>query len=204
MNLVFDFGGVLLRWQPADFMPRLLPAYATSPATTLQLITEFFQGFDGDWGLFDGGRIDVAQLALRIAQRTRMPLAEVERTIAAIAGELQPVPGTVAIIDALQARGHRLWFLSNMPASYATAIDAAHPIGTWFEGGLYSSRVGLRKPDAAVFRLLAERFGLDPTATLFVDDAARNIDAASALGWQTLHFHDPAQCAAELLRRGLL
>lgn len=204
MNLVFDFGGVLLRWQPTAFMPRLLPAHATDPASTPQLIADFFEGFEGDWGLFDAGQLDAAELAPRIARRTGIAHVDVQRTIAAVADELQPVPETVAIVEALRARGHRLWFLSNMPAPYARAIDAAHPIGAWFEGGIYSARVGLRKPDPALFRLLAGRYDLEPAATLFIDDAAKNIEAAGALGWQTLHFRDPVQCGAELTRRGLL
>ena len=204
MKLVFDFGGVLLRWQPMEFMPRLLPAHAGDAAATRALVDAFFEGFEGDWGRFDGGAIDSSELAPLIARRTGVGLADVLRTIAGVPQELQPVPEVVATLEALKARGHRLWFLSNMPAPYAEAIDAAHPIGDWFEGGIYSSRVGLRKPAAAAFELLAGRFDLDPAATLFVDDSANNIDAARALGWRTLHFADPAQCRAELVRLGLL
>lgn len=204
MKLVFDFGGVLLRWQPAEFMRRLLPAQAGDAAAAEALTERFFEGFEGDWGRFDGGTIEPAELALLIARRTGLARADVERVIAAVPDELQPVPEVVAMVEQLKARGHRLWFLSNMPVPYAAAIEAAHPIGDWFEGGLYSSRVGLRKPAAAVFDLLAGRFDLDPATTLFIDDAARNIEAARRLGWRTLHFADPASCRAELVRLGLL
>lgn len=200
---MFDFGGVLLRWQPAEFMPRLLPAHACEPVATRELIGAFFEGFEGDWGRFDAGHIDAAELAPKVARRTGVDRADILRTIAAVAHELQPVPEVVALVDSLKARGHRLWFLSNMPAPYATVIEAAHPIDAWFEGGLYSSRVGLRKPAAAIFDLLAERFDLDPAATLFIDDSPRNIEAARMLGWRTLQFGDPAQCRAELMHLGL-
>ena len=204
MNVVFDFGGVLLRWAPQEFMPRLLPGRATDAAAVQALIDDFFEGFQGDWGRFDSGLLDAAQLASLIAKRTGIALADVQRVIPAVAAELQPLPEVVQILDSLRERGHRLWFLSNMPASYADAIDGANPIGSWFEGGLYSSRVRLRKPAAEIFKLLAERFDLDPAKSLFVDDSAHNIEAAQALGWQTLHFRDPAQCRAELVRRGVL
>lgn len=204
MKCVFDFGGVLLRWQPAEFMPRLLPAHATDRAATLALIDDFFEGFEGDWARFDSGLLGVHELAPRIARRTGIARADVERVINTVPRELQPVPEVVDIVQALKARGHRLWFLSNMPAPYAAEIEAAHPIGTWFEGGIYSSAVQLRKPAAAIFHRFTGRFDLDPSASLFIDDAAKNIEAAAALGWQTLHFRDPGQCRAELLRRGLL
>ena len=48
----------------------------------------------------------------------------------------------------------------------------------------------LIKPDAAIFRHAIERCRLDPATTLFIDDSAKNIAAASALGFQTHHFTD--------------
>lgn len=201
MNVVFDFGGVLFRWQPEVFLPRFLPGHT---ADARALVDAFFQGFDGDWGRFDGGTVDAAGLAPLIAARTGIAVDDVTRVIAAIPAELQPVPDTVAIVQALREAGHRLWFLSNMPAPYAATLETVNPLGDWFEGGIYSSRVGLRKPDRAIFDALAGRFDLDPASSLFIDDALRNVDAAQALGWQTLRFTSPEQCRAALVERGLI
>src|SRR5947207_647387 len=62
MNIVFDFGGVLFCWQPHEFIPRLLPQRAHSEAATNALVSDFFQGYSGDWGDFDRGAVDEARL----------------------------------------------------------------------------------------------------------------------------------------------
>jgi FMN phosphatase YigB (HAD superfamily) len=52
------------------------------------------------------------------------------------------------------------------------------------------------KPEPAIFELVLERFGLEASATLFVDDSARNVEAAAALGFVTHRFTDAPTLAA--------
>jgi putative hydrolase of the HAD superfamily len=200
MNIVFDFGGVLFRWQPHEFMPRLLPQRATDAASTHALVLAFFQLFQGDWGDFDRGTLDVETLAVRIAERVGLTVAEARRVIDAVPDELTPLPGTVDLLRRLHARGHGLFFLSNMPEPYARVLEARH--GADFLGlfrrGLFSSRVGVIKPEPEIFDLAVTAFGVDPHATLFIDDVAKNLVAASAVGWRGVRFLDAEQCEAEL------
>ena len=203
MNIVFDFGGVLFTWQPHEFMARLLPERASTPDAARALVGEFFESFGGDWGEFDRGTIAAAPLAGRIAQRTGLSLVDVERVMHAIPQELTPIPGTVALVKRLHAQGHALYFLSNMPAPYADHLDAAHEFIDLFRDGIYSARVGLIKPEPAIFAHALETFGIGAGDTLFIDDVAHNVAAARRAGWQALHFTDAQQCAAELVRLGI-
>lgn len=204
MKVVFDFGGVVFRWQPHEFMARLLPHRATSEAATSALVTEFFQGFGGDWGDFDRGLVDEARLAQRIAWRTGMSLADVQTIIDAVPIELEPLAHTVGLMQRLRERGHRLFFLSNMPAPYAKYLEDTHHFMSWFDNGLFSSRVKMVKPEPAIFHEAARRFGAAPNELLFIDDFALNVKAARALGWHALHFLSGEQCEAELAARGLI
>ena len=204
MNVVFDFGGVVFRWQPHEFMARLLPQRATGEAAAAALVTEFFQGYTGDWGDFDRGTVDEERLAQRIAWRIGIPIDDVRKVIAAVPSELEPVAHTVSLLDRLRARGHRLFFLSNMPAPYAAHLEASHPFLGWFDGGVFSSRVNLVKPEPAIFHEAQRRFGAAPGELLFIDDFALNVKAARALGWQALHFLSSEQLEAELSSRRLL
>ncbi|HEY0856672.1 MAG TPA: HAD family phosphatase [Albitalea sp.] len=203
-NVVFDFGGVLFRWQPHEFFPRLLPRRAHSEAATSALVAEFFQGFGGDWGDFDRGVLDEARLAQRIALRTGMALAEVQTIIDAVPDELQPLPHTEPLLNRLRERGHRLFFLSNMPRPYAAHLEATHPLAQWFADGIFSSRIGLIKPEPAIFHRAAAQFGVVPAETVFIDDYLMNVKAAGAIGWHGIHFLSGSQCEADLAARGLL
>jgi putative hydrolase of the HAD superfamily len=204
MNVVFDFGAVLFNWQPYEFMPRLLPRRAHDEASTHEIVNGFFEGYNGDWGEFDRGMIGVPELAQRIALRTRLDMADVLRVIATVPAELQPMPQTLALMQRLRERGHRLFFLSNMPAPFADHIEATHPLGEWFIDGIFSSRVKLIKPDPAIFRSAAERFGIEPRESLFIDDFRPNVVAARALGWQAVHFLSHEQVEADVAAKGFL
>ena len=198
MNIVFDLGGVLFRWQPHEFMARLIPQRTQTRADTQALIADFFEGFAGDWGEFDRGALEAGPLADRIAARTGLCPADVRKVIDAIPHELDPLRDTVALLHRLHDLGHALYFLSNMPAPYADHLDATHDFLGLFRAGVYSSRVGLIKPEPAIFAHALQAFGVAAQDTLFIDDVAHNVAAARAAGWHALHFLDPQQCASEL------
>ena len=194
MSLVFDLGGVVFRWQPDEFLGRLLPARAPDRAAARSLGAAFFQGFGGEWREFDRGAVEPGPLAERIAARIGLEVDEARRVIEAIPDELQPIPETVALIERLQAAGHRLFFLSNMPVPYARHLESAHPVLARFERGVFSSRVGLLKPDAAMFEHAAVHFGMAPHALVLIDDIEANVAAARRAGWGGVLFEDAARC----------
>ena len=202
--IVFDFGGVVFRWRPDEFLPRLLPQRAPDRVAAQALAALFFEGFGGDWADFDRGRIEPAPLAERIAARTGLAVEEARRVIDAIPDELQPVPETEELLGRLRAAGHRLFFLSNMPAPYARHLEATHAVFKLFERGVFSSRVGIIKPEPALFAHAADAFGCEPRALLLIDDNQANVDAAIAAGWAAFRFDDAAQCARELASMGFL
>jgi len=201
-TLVFDLGGVVFRWQPHEFLPRLLPARAPDREAARRLSGEFFQGFGGAWGEFDRGRLEPGPLAESIALRTGLSLAEVQRVIDAIPDELQPIPETAALLERLRANGRPLHFLSNMPLPYAAHLEASHGVLRLFSGGVYSSRVGVIKPEPAMFAHAAEVFGARPSELVLIDDIQANVDAARRAGWQGLLFEDAARCERDLQRHG--
>ena len=197
MNIVFDFAGVLFHWSPAALLERLLPGSGVTQA-------DFFEGYQGDWAEFDRGRIDPGPLALRIAMRTAVTPAEALGVIEAVPFEMRAEPAMVELVDELAARGATLYFLSNMPSPYAHVLEQRHPFLAHFRGGLVSGRVGLVKPDPALFTLATTVFGGDAGGTLFFDDVAANVTAARDAGWHAERFEAAAQCRAVLATHGLV
>jgi 2-haloacid dehalogenase len=74
----------------------------------------------------------------------------------------------------------------------------------WFQGTVVSSHERVAKPAPEIFHRLLDRFGLDPTATLLIDDSQANVDAARRVGMQAIRFQSPAQVRAHLEQAGVL
>ena len=201
-RIVFDFAGVLFQWQPLALLQRLLPAQATDEASAAHWAAQIFQAYGGDWAEFDRGTVEPEALVDRISRRTGLAADAVRAVVDAVPLALQPVPATVDLFERLRAAGPPLFYLSNMPASYADHLECSHPFLAGFADGVISARVQLSKPDRAVFVLAAQRFGVAPADLVFLDDMAVNVDAARAAGWQALLFIDAAQAEAELRAAG--
>lgn len=204
MKIVFDFAGVLFSWHPPSLLKRELPQRATDDASAAHWAGLIFQGYGGDWAEFDRGTVSPAALTERIARRTGLAPADVQRVVDGVAAELQPISATVALLGQLHAAGRELYFLSNMPAPYADHLQAINPFVGWFRDGVFSARVGLIKPEPAIFELAARRFAAKPGELLFFDDHAPNVDAARKAGWNAHLFTHADGCAAELRSLGLL
>ncbi len=202
--VVFDFGAVLFQWQPLRLLQDTVPELAPDEPSARALAARIFESFTpaSDWALFDLGQLDEAALATRIARRTGATEPQVRKVIDAIPPHLVAQPASVALFRELRAAGHRMYFLSNMPAPYADSLERHNPFIAEFDDGIFSGRVGLMKPGAPIFQLAQRRFNLAPELTVFIDDHTGNIDAARALGWQGVQFESAAQCAGELRALG--
>ncbi|HET7792140.1 MAG TPA: HAD family phosphatase, partial [Rhizobacter sp.] len=197
-HIVFDFGGVVFQWRPHELLRRTLPHRAVDEAAAQQLVVDFFQNYKGDWGRFDRGTITVPELAPLIAERLGFELGEVQAVIEAVPGELEAQQATVELLHSLHAKGHKLFFLSNMPEPYAAHLESTNEFFSRFTDGVFSSRVKLIKPEPAIYRLAIERFGIEPAQTVFIDDLAENVAMARAEGWHAIQFIDAKQVEAEL------
>lgn len=197
-HIVFDFGGVVFQWRPDELLRRTLPHRAVDEAAAQQLVLDFFQNYQGDWGRFDRGTIEIPELAPLIAQRLGFELGEVQAVIEAVPGELQAQADTVDLLHRLHEQGHKLYFLSNMPEPFAAHLESTHQFFSRFTDGVFSSRVKLIKPEPEIFELATQRFGIEPAQTVFIDDMAKNVEIARAHGWHAIQFIDAAQVAADL------
>jgi HAD superfamily hydrolase (TIGR01509 family) len=203
-RVVFDFGAVVFHWQPARMLMRELPLRATDAASAAHWAAQIFQGYTGDWADFDRGLVAVPELVARISARTGLRPDEAQTAIDGVARELQPQAATVALLQRLHAGGRRLHYLSNMPAPVADLLEARNPFMACFESGVFSCRVQLIKPDPAIYRVAADRFGASGHDLVFIDDHPPNVAAARALGWDGFVFTDAAQAEADLTARHLL
>jgi putative hydrolase of the HAD superfamily len=196
MNVVFDFGAVLVTWQPLRFLAECFPAQADNAAHTGHLAHAVF-GHE-DWQAYDCGTISMQEVIDRTSIRLSLDRNVLSRLVESIGERLQPMEGSIALLRRLcdlrerqTAKGGqqiKLYFLSNMPTDYARVLEREYEFVRWFDGGIFSGDVNLVKPDPEIYQLLQQRYGLEASQTLFVDDLLGNIRTAQSLGWDGVLF----------------
>ena len=96
----------------------------------------------------------------------------------------------VAIGLDLRARGYRTALITNNIAEFSDGWRAMIPVDDLFEVIIDSSAVGMRKPDARIYRMALEQLGVAPENAVFLDDAPGNIEAARAVGMHAILVED--------------
>jgi 2-haloacid dehalogenase len=114
------------------------------------------------------------------------------------------IDGSVEIIEDLRTKVPALYALSNWPAETFPHARTRFDFLDWFDGIVISGEVGLKKPETGIYRLLFERYGIEPGTTLFIDDLPENLEAAEAVGLTGVLFTSADQLRADLARFDLL
>ena len=198
LNLVFDLGQVMIRWEPVALVRRFFPDRCGTDAQAQSLAQACFRS--KAWSDFDAGLLDTDGVALQLAQGIQEPLPRVRAMVVDIAHALTPIDASVHLLAQLhqwrqsqKVMGLRLWYLSNMPEPYADHLIEAHSYFHAFDGGVFSGRVKLAKPDPAIYAHAELVLGLVPAHTVFLDDHWPNVQAANERGWQGVHVPQPGQ-----------
>lgn len=196
--LIFDFGGVLIDWDPRYLYRKV---FADEQA---------MERFLAEIGFFEWNRLQdagrpfseaVADLCSRHPQHCELIRLYDERYEESLSG---PIPGSIAILSRLRAAGYSLYALSNWPQEKFQLVRRKYDFFGWFAELFISGELGLAKPDPRIFRLVLERLSLPASQCLFIDDSLKNIAAAQALGFRTIHFLSPQQLEIELSAQGIL
>jgi 2-haloacid dehalogenase len=198
MIVAFDIGNVLLRWNPRNLYRKMF-------ADPREMEHFLSTALDMSWVVeTDRARSFQPALDTRIAAFPHYAehlRAFDERWLETLDGAIEE---NVALMRRLRARGDKVYAITNFNDDKFIAASALHAFLGEFDGVIVSGREGLTKPDAPIFELFLSRYGLRADEVLFVDDSARNVSAARALGMQAIHFVDGVDLEKEFVARGLL
>ena len=197
MNLVFDMGGVVLRWDP----DAIIAGVFADPKLQAKAKAGVFD--DPDWLELDRGTLDRDDAIRRAAKRTGIAEAEIRRLLHAVPPSLTAFPDTVELLYRLKAKGYPLYCLSNMHRASLEHILRAHGFWDVFAGKVFSCEANLCKPEPEIYAHLLRSYGLNARETVFMDDVRKNLDGAAKLGIRTVLFESAAQCERELRKLGI-
>jgi 2-haloacid dehalogenase len=198
-SVIFDFGGVLLNWDPY----RLFNKYF---AGDTQAIDHFLKEINfSSWNLsqdkgypFAQAVTDLSAQFPKYAHLIRAYDEEWEQSITGI------IPETVDILYRLKAVGCRLFGLTNWSAEKFSIVRHKYKFFESFEDIIVSGEVKLIKPDPAIFHLFLQKENCQPEECLLVDDSPSNIETAQKMGFATHTFTSPTRLEMGLRQMGIL
>ena len=178
-NVVFDLGGVVFARDPRKFEPEFIKFFSY---ILLPEMPKF-------WEDYDRGVVTMDEVITTLADYNACDRDLAERNLLRSIATQEEIPATRALIAALHEAGYRLYVLSNMSREFIEFLRRKD-VYTYFMGEVVSCEEHVVKPDPRIYTTLTERYSLEPSETLFIDDREKNVVAARELGWQGYHF-DP-------------
>jgi 2-haloacid dehalogenase len=195
--MVFDVGGVLLDWDPERIYEELIPDPVERRRFLAEIVTsEWNRRQDGGRTFADG----VRELAEQHPHHAELIAAYHHNWARSLGPEIS---GCVSLLRELKAAGMPVYGLTNFSAETWPSAVEAFPVLEELDGVVVSGMERTLKPEARIYRLLTDRFGLDPAAVFFTDDTPANVDGAVEAGWQAVVFSDAESLRADMRAHGL-
>jgi putative hydrolase of the HAD superfamily len=180
LNLVFDLGGVVVRWDPDAIIAGV---FSDSSIHSTMKAGVFAHP---DWLELDRGTLEREEAIARAALRTGVALEEIRRLLHAVPPSLTVFPDTVDLLYRLKRQGYPLYCLSNMHFASIEYIESEHMFWEVFDGCVISCRLKLCKTESAIYEHLSPKYGEDRSrryAHMEAGHAAQNLLLqAAALG----------------------
>ena len=196
-NVIFDFGGVLVDWNPKYLYRNYFQDESEMEHFLRHICTD-------EWNLEqDRGR--------SLADGTRLLLEkfpEYHSLIQLYYDQWEvmlhsDIPETVSLLYQLKEK-YKIFGLTNWSAETIPIAYKRFSFFQAFDGIVVSGEEKLIKPDKKLYHLLLDRYNLKAESTIFIDDNVKNINAAEEIGLIAIHFENSSQLEAKLQSIGAI
>ena len=191
--IIFDYGNVLLEWNPRYVYQKYFPNDPDGLEDFLEEVDFMNWNAQQDKGRsFAEG---VAVLSEKFPHYAQLIRAYHDNWIDSIGTSYT---GTVKIMKQLKQAGYPIYGLSNWSAETFPYAREKYDFFDLLDDMVISGEVGHIKPDPEIFQILLEKIRRPAQECLFIDDSLSNINQAQKMGFATIHFHSPEQLATVL------
>lgn len=179
-NYIFDYGKVIV-----DFDEEYMSSVYTKNPNDIEILKEIvFDRFY--WDKLDSGTITDSEVIAGITKRLPEHLRETGIKVYENWYYNNPqIEGTAELIKSLKAKGAKIFLLSNISRGFAKNYKTIPQTGellSSFDGLVFSSLLGITKPDKRIFEYLLNKYNLNADETMFIDDREKNVAGANSVG----------------------
>lgn len=175
-NIIFDLGNVLLSWKPDEYL--IKSGYEHSLVS--RIMTDVFKS--SVWFKLDNGEISTSDAIKLISSESTLKKEFISSLFELRTKIIFPLSENIKMLPELKKRGFKLYFLSNFPLDFFEEVKREYEFFSYFDGGIISAEVKHSKPDLRIYRILLEKYDLDPDECFYIDDMDINVKAAESAG----------------------
>lgn len=200
-DVIFDFCGVLLDWNTRACLEDKFPDDVVNRICANDDPCGFFHYEDR----MDAGE-DLADILHDVRREQGDELAAIFEYYIAHYDDALPrtLPGMVELLEDLKAHGYGVWGLTNWShETFHLAFEKFPRLEELLQGTVVSGVEKMHKPNADIYELALNHFGLTAGNCVFFDDTAKNIVGANEVGIHGLLFENALQARESLAQLGV-
>ncbi len=198
MNIIFDLGGVVFKWDPQTLIDMTFTNKEDKDNIKKYLLDHI------NWINLDKGIISYDAVIKETNALSGIPNSKIQETLSNANKVLTPMAETIKLFKIIKEQGHSLYVLSNMHTPFARKLEEENDFWHLFNGIVFSCDVKMIKPNRDIYDYILGKYNLTPAETIFIDDTKKNVDTARTLGIDTIHFTTSKQCKKELIEKGII
>lgn len=188
-TVIFDLGGVL---------------FGRNQQLMTADVKEFFSFLAIDptpdyWNEYDRGVQTIDETAQLLAKEKNLTPEVCKEYIYKCINLLTEIKPTETMIEELHNKGFKLYVLSNMSYDYIEHLRKK-PVYKYFQGEVISCQHKTIKPERSIYEKVLEKYNIDPSQALFIDDRPLNIATGKAVGLNTFLFdrYNAEECCRQI------
>jgi putative hydrolase of the HAD superfamily len=197
--VIFDFGGVLTS-SPFEAFAR----FERERGLPVDIIrrTNAANHLENAWAKFERAEVDIDTFDHLFAAESLALGAEVRGrdVLPLLQGDLRPE--MVEALKRIKANFKTGCITNNLPANAIGSLTGrtlyVAEVMALFDHVIESAKIGLRKPDPRIYRMMVETLKVDPRKCVYLDDLGVNLKPAREMGMTTIKVLNAAQAIGEL------
>ena len=184
-NIIFDIGGIVLEWGNNPLIELL-----NKTNYEVNKICKIIYG-DSRFKECIVGKLSQFEYMKQLISENPKYSDDIEKILSEEYQEkaLPVIKENLEKIFELKNKGYKIYFLSNITDVSYNYLNDKLNILNMVDGGVYSYKEHLKKPDKEIFDLLIKRFGLKKEETIFFDDSRKNVKVGNEYGIKSYVFN---------------